>query len=100
MLAGPALKKSMNAVTAVGESPGMDGGSKGRSTMIGFDMVAGALSSAAYRGFYSSRTRFVGFDGNGSFDSGEEEGEDGAVADWILGGAEGEPAMMAIDDSG
>ena len=34
------------------------------------------------------------------FDAGEEEGEDGAVVDGMLGAAEGEAAVVAVDDAG
>ena len=34
------------------------------------------------------------------FDAGEEEGEDGAVVDGMLGAAEGEAALVAGDDAG
>src|SRR5271170_1389268 len=38
--------------------------------------------------------------GVGCFDSGKEEGEDGAVVYGVLGAAEGEAALVAIDDTG
>jgi hypothetical protein len=101
---GAALEDE-DALTGLGEMEGESAAAGSSSdddgvVLVGHEVLSEAQERMAIRAVVASfpMGELIGFD-EVFFNAGEEEGEDGAVADWILGAAEGEASAMAFDDA-